>query len=82
MTEHDKPSIGNWYQGRASGDVFEVTGVNSDEERVELRYLDRRQETLDFDSWRSLDPVQVEAPNSGPTDNARAPSAPSPTSGR
>lgn len=73
----NEPTIGDWYQEPESGDTFEVIGIGADG-AIHANYLDLGDRRLDQEEWRRISPVRVQAPQTGPRDNARAPSAPPP----
>jgi hypothetical protein len=55
------PIIGNWYR-RPNGSLFEVVAIDEDGETVELQFFDGTIDEVDFESWPSMLPVQVDAP--------------------
>ena len=44
------------------GDIFEVVAVDTQEDSIEIQYLDGAVEELDADAWQSVEPKVVNPP--------------------
>jgi hypothetical protein len=56
------PQIGQWYQDRDSGQLFEIVAIDSDEAVLQLQYLDGEISDCDLDSWAELALASAAAP--------------------
>lgn len=48
------PKIGQWYQDRESGQLFEIVAIDRDEGALQLQFLDGEISDCDLDSWAEL----------------------------
>lgn len=70
MDNEIDPSVGNWYQRLANGQIFQVVAVDDDEELVEFQYYDGDIAEVSLDEWQTWDLEVTAAPEDwrGPMD--------------
>jgi hypothetical protein len=56
------PKIGQWYQDRDSGLLFEIVAIDPDESTIQLQYLDGEIADCDLDAWGELALARAAAP--------------------
>jgi len=54
MSRHP-PQVGQWYQDRGSGQVFEVVALDQDEGTIQVQYLDGAITDYDIEAWAEAD---------------------------
>ena len=69
MAVKDDPEIGNWYQSTSSL-LFKVVAIDEHDDTIEIQYFDGTIGELEMDTWESIAPEQLDAPDdwSGPFD--------------
>lgn len=55
------PQVGHWYR-RPNGSIFEVVAFDRDDGTVEIQHFDATIEEVDFENWRELGLIEVDAP--------------------
>jgi len=60
MDTNKEPEIGNWYQPM-DGLLFKIIALDSDDDTIEIQYLDDSIEEFDFDSWDRMEPELIDA---------------------
>lgn len=71
MTTRVFPVIGQWYERRDKGGLFQVVALDEALQTVEIQEFDGNLDEVDFDTWRDLQPLEAAAPEdwSGPLDD-------------
>lgn len=54
------PEIGNWYQP-IDRPLLRIIAVDSEDETIEIQYLDDAIEEFDFDAWDGMEPELIDA---------------------
>lgn len=72
MGMHYQPVVGDWYE-TATGEVFEVVALDSEEGTLEIQYFDGAIEEIELETWLELELIPVEPPEdySGSLDISR-----------
>lgn len=58
---HHKPNVEQWYK-MPDGECFRVTEFDSEEEIIEIQYLDGAIETLGLAIWNKLNAIALNSP--------------------
>lgn len=56
------PTIGDWYNDLALGQIFEVVAIDEQAGTIEIQYADGGLSEYDFESWSQLQVGPAEAP--------------------
>lgn len=62
------PIVGQWYERRDKGDLFQVVALDETQGTIEIQEFDGNLDELDIESWREMSPQEAAAPEdwSGP----------------
>jgi RNA polymerase-binding transcription factor DksA len=71
MDNQIDPAVGSWYQHLDDGDLFQVVGVDEDEQLIEFQHFDGDIEEVTLNEWRTWDIEVTAAPEdwTGPVDD-------------
>jgi hypothetical protein len=69
-----RPEPGEWYRDTLSGNVFQVVGVDEEEQSVDVQFADGAVEEFAMDDWDALTLERCEQPEdwAGPFDDLEA----------
>ena len=57
-----KPVIGQWYQSRVNGVLFEVISTSKDIKSIEIQMFDGEIQSVDRRKWLDCDAIPTESP--------------------
>lgn len=65
------PVIGQWYERRDKGGLFQVVALDEELGTVDIQEFEGDVDELDLETWRQMSPIEAAAPEdwSGPVDD-------------
>jgi hypothetical protein len=71
MNSAGRPQVGDWYQNRDDGKLFQVVSVDAASATVQIQSFDGELDSMEADDWEQMPLVVAAAPEdwTGPVDD-------------